>query len=553
MPKFILAAEADQIQDFLFRASRLREVVGGSQLLLRFCEDGTKELLKLKPYRDALDELIISDGGAFRIVFNNESTAQQFGRDLAELYRRCAGGNLTVAAPAVYDNNFQRASRDAQEKLRAAKSRGDASAVATQMPYVAFCASCGVGLAEDHGRRFEDDRANYLCADCANKAAERQERRDSFISAFIKTVRAQLPPHLKRQRLKTPQRGDWNETISQLDPRRYVAYLVADGNGMGKLFDSCTSGAQMRALSKALTRVLRESLAAPCAELLRHQKKVREKKMLPVLPLIIGGDDLFALLPAPWAIDYASRFCLEYEVRMRAMLQGSEINLPKAPLPTIAAAVVICKNTYPHRLAHQRAKEELTRAKDLAKRLEVESTSFVRLSTLNFAVITGNQVGGGVEPMRAGLYRATSRPYFIGDGAPSEWGFSIAQLLAQRDNLDSLPGKRRAELERLFTELPNDKKHPQDAEDLKKRWLPEFLRLKSRIARVAGAEQKLQTVMAALGDATNEKHGYWRRVLRPAETDTDYNTQYGHGIADLLEAWDFSFRLDQLVNHSERE
>ena len=34
---YLLAAEADKIQDLIFRSSRLREVVGASQLLTRFC------------------------------------------------------------------------------------------------------------------------------------------------------------------------------------------------------------------------------------------------------------------------------------------------------------------------------------------------------------------------------------------------------------------------------------------------------------------------------------------------------------------------------------
>jgi hypothetical protein len=37
--RYLIAAEADRIQDLIFRSSRLREVVGGSQLLSRFCQD----------------------------------------------------------------------------------------------------------------------------------------------------------------------------------------------------------------------------------------------------------------------------------------------------------------------------------------------------------------------------------------------------------------------------------------------------------------------------------------------------------------------------------
>src|SRR5215470_13693508 len=66
MTPHLLAAEADRIQDFIFCASRLREVVGGSQLLSRFCQEGTRALLQ--HYQgDLVQDLIVHDGGAFRI------------------------------------------------------------------------------------------------------------------------------------------------------------------------------------------------------------------------------------------------------------------------------------------------------------------------------------------------------------------------------------------------------------------------------------------------------------------------------------------------------
>src|SRR5258707_11919414 len=125
MPRYLLAAEADKIQDFIFRAARLREVVGGSRLLARFCGKGVTELRR--KHNDK-PEIIISDGGAFRLVFDDEKLAREFGNDLAELYRRCAGGSLTVAKPVEYDDSddptFKGSNEAAQAELRKAKSKG---------------------------------------------------------------------------------------------------------------------------------------------------------------------------------------------------------------------------------------------------------------------------------------------------------------------------------------------------------------------------------------------------------------------------------------------
>lgn len=51
MTGYLLAAEADKIQDFVFRASHLREVSGASALLDRFCEQAPQALLRTKCQR----------------------------------------------------------------------------------------------------------------------------------------------------------------------------------------------------------------------------------------------------------------------------------------------------------------------------------------------------------------------------------------------------------------------------------------------------------------------------------------------------------------------
>lgn len=541
MTRYLLAAEADQIQDFIFRAARLREVVGGSQLLSRFCKEGVPALLAHGGYGTAKPDVIISDGGAFRIAFDTDDDARAFGRDLAELYRRCAGGSLTVADPVEYDlSNFPAASEAAQESLREAKGRGDVAASVAHLPYIAFCASCGLATASAHRKKVERDtadRANYLCANCANKTGERFRQRNTFVREFSKAVRAFLPSNFKRQRLDIPEKGDWTEEISKLDSRRYVAYLVADGNGMGKVFSRCRTDDELKKLSETLTNVLRKSLAYPCAELLMHQESVRERGTLPVLPLILGGDDLFALLPAPWAIDYAARFCRQFEERLQNALKKDAPHLLSDDqsydlLPRIAAAVVICKGTYPHTLAHKRAEHELTAAKEMARRLEVEQN--VRASTLTFAVIIGNEVGG--EPSSTDTYRTTLSPYFVEDAVVAAWGINVENLIDGRKKLQQLPGKRRAELKQLYAEL--ETLRPKDAFTLRKHWMPDFNRLLERVGRKEKHLEALENTVASLGDAGQEKNGSWKHLERASDM------WYGHGLPDLLEAWDYTFSVD---------
>lgn len=483
MSRYLLAAEADKIQDFIFRAAKLREVVGGSRLLARFCKEGVDSLMKHENHVTANAEKIISDGGAFRFVFDTNDQAEAFGQDLAELYRRCAGGVLTVAEPAKYDEaTFKECNDQAQEQLRKAKSIGDKAATAVHLPYIAFCASCGSAIATAHQRKIpseQTERANYLCADCRNKTEEKYSGDNLFTKPFCDAVNKTLQVDRKIN-LDEDKDRDWLERISAADPRNYVAYLVADGNGLGKLFSLCDRS-QLEKLSHELTIALRESLAAPSAKMFDTQDELRKKlqNRLPVVPLILGGDDLFALLPAPFAIDFAKHFCQTYEKKLEAVLAKLEINLTIGKKPTIAAAVVICKSNYPHTLAHQRGEAALKEVKEMSRRIEVHLDK--RVSVLNFIVVTGNQVIADDGDEIQQEYRQTLRPYFVSEDAPDEWGINIEPLLEARFALRGLPGKRRAEFKRLYDDLPEDNKKPSEDGKFKSDWKPDFDQLIKRL------------------------------------------------------------------------
>src|SRR5690606_37829293 len=99
--------------------------------------------------------------------------------------------------------------------------------------------------------------------------------------------------------------------LGQLESRNYVAYLIADVNDMGLVFGSCDNFSSLTQLSKDLNNVLWRALAEPTKKLL--QKIDAKASFIPVLPLILGGDDLFVLLPAQWALDFTRCFCEKFE------------------------------------------------------------------------------------------------------------------------------------------------------------------------------------------------------------------------------------------------
>jgi len=530
--QYLLACEADKIQDFVFRSSRLREVVGGSQLLSRFCKDVPS---LLRPSNTEM-KVVINAGGSFRILFDDEEKAKEFSANLAEVYRRATGSSLTVAEPVeVIDiDDFNKASEKAEDNLRKAKRWRAGWQSQEQMPYMAFCSSCGMGLATTYTTYHIGEEKQYLCASCLNKSAERKghehaEELGPFLGAFYREV-VKEPDKLAlacwpgKEERNGRSKKDPTEDIADYDPRRYVAYLLADGNAMGEVFGKCKDPHKMQKLSNGLTQAMHHALAVPTKKIMGPSDDL----FIPVLPLILGGDDLFALIPAPWALDFADQFCRVFEEEMDELI-NTQLGL-NMPTPTISVAVVICKSKHPYKLAHEAGETKLKDAKRIGKRIKLAENK--PYSTVHFEVVLGGRL---VSEMPRKEIRPTLCPYLVIDNDESEWGLSIQRLIEQRWELRGIPNKRLSELQRLYdlNKLPdyldNDKISP---------WKSKLGRLLKRInQRNEVQAEKIENALKKLGESDPP---YLREVSRYPDS-----AWYGHGLPDLLGAWDFAMNLDK--------
>jgi hypothetical protein len=548
MTRYVMAAEADQIQDFIFRSSRLVQVVGGSGLLSRFGQEVAPALVHHfggDPKRD----VVVNDGGSFRILFDDPITAQNYGNALAEAYRRATDGTLTTTEPVKYEPGSFKAANDEAEALLGAAKRDERRAEAVaHIPYAAFCASCGVSLAVKHSARFEDERPNYLCESCQHKAEERRFpwTRERFLKRFWNKLTAEgienLPVEFRRESL--PVQAE-DVAGPAYDPRSYVAYLLADGNGMGVLFSHCETEDQLRGLSQALSDVLWTALAHATARLCKRLRK--PARPVPVLPLILGGDDCFTLLAAPYALDFAHEVCLAFEGEMKRALTAPPLENLAGDPPTMAAAIVICKSNYPYALAHRRGEGLLRRAKRLAKAARLRDG--VNHSVVDFDVILGGAVGEMDEDdwkMGRQDVVPSLRPYWVSaDGLHSEatqYSLELASLLDQRYKLRHLPAKRRAELRELYLrELPDD------TGKVGEKWTPRLKTLLGRIGRRPADLDALKATLAVLGDPLADTPSRWRDPSRPG------GGYWAHGLPDLLTVWDFALDLDRPREEYEEE
>jgi hypothetical protein len=287
--------------------------------------------------------------------------------------------------------------------------------------------------------------------------------------------------------------------------------------------------------------VLREALAGPTSRFMRNEAARRNPNLVPVLPLILGGDDLFALVPACWGLDFAQRLCRTFQREMTAFVREEGITLKengqeKAPTITMSVAVVICKANYPYYLAHQIGEERLGATKRAVKALGDEGT---RLSAVDFEVVSGSQSAPDVQ---SGERRPTLRPYWVPTegtgGVPDCWGLALGQLLDWRHRLVGTPSRRLSQLRDLFDRAPGRIGFDEDA-----RWDAELAYLLERIERDQAEGHQVRTALEELGSGSGVNLDDWYSVDRASDKD-DERPWRGHGLPDLLRAWDWALSLD---------
>ncbi|MBC6949463.1 hypothetical protein DWB58_16165 [candidate division KSB1 bacterium] len=527
MKRYLVAADADQIQNLLFRSSHLREVIGGSMMLSRFCKEETNPALA-KIITDFHGNVIINDGGSFRLTLGSDKEAKDFLECLADLFREETGGTLTVAGPIEYnDGEFRSKNETLQLELLNAKYYRTGAEAEPQLPVSAFCTSCGIGLAAQYARpawELPGEEKTYLCNHCYDKAEDKLLKAHFFYQDYRDAIKKKHAADFNKF-LENPK--DPAELIGSLDATQYVGYVLADVNGMGRHFNRRESPEDLTKLSNDLTAALWASLAAPIPDLIKRlrERKSGERELIeklenrmPIVPLILGGDDVLALVPARYALDIGSRFGEEFEKHMNGI--------------TIGVAVIICQKHYPYTLAYERGHKLLEQAKKHGKSLGTQ-----KLSAINFEVILGNElkVSAEDEVGKEKEYHSSLKPYWIGAKANAESsesshaGIHFDRILHHRLALKNIPQKRLHELRRFFdprrlNELHKDKEREE--------WNKGFEDFLHRI--------KPESWASALESAIKEL-GPWRNIKRWPKKDFDPAT----GLLDLIEAWDYAYKLDK--------
>lgn len=233
---------------------------------------------------------------------------------------------------------------------------------------------------------------------------------------------------LRDEYAATASRVEWTNNMEEMLPNGgKVALIHMDGNDMGKLFGRIAENLenapqennpaailaknviQMKALSRSIEEINRGAFAHAVNMILDyilHFDKDAIRKAAPIMPLrpiVIGGDDITLIVRADLALAFTDFFVARYEKL------AAEKNLPLS----LGVGMVVMDSSWPFAKAF-RLVETLTKS---AKRLTRDAKA-KRQSSIDYLVLT-EEVENDVDDLRGRVYtavdgaRLTAKPFLL--------------------------------------------------------------------------------------------------------------------------------------------
>lgn len=375
----LVLLETSGNQSYIFATNKLRENVGASELTaqvgMKFVLDAVSEACVKKPenLRNPDDypvissenpvEVILAVSGKALLLVSNEELGWQIVRAVTlRALREAPGLEVRGVVSGDFDFDSEKPGLhtlvgEVHRKFEAVRSRLPGPAARFQrLPIVAECASSGLPaqrVANRRGGLAEEERTEYSAQTFAKLQAREQwkSRLDGILNHHNSS--AKLP-----------------DATTDLEKLGYdwLAIVHADGNGLGQVFLKFNDVAQTNGNRDYIEKLRMFSLALDeCTEkAFCHSLDVFRAKdqnnITPIVPLVLGGDDLTVVCDGRQALQFTKKFidCFEEETRRHPAINTILKDGVKS-----CAGVAIVKPHFPFFAGYQLAEELLKSAKKL--------------------------------------------------------------------------------------------------------------------------------------------------------------------------------------------
>ena len=424
--RYLLYGAAVQgIQDFIFRTDKLKEIVGASELVKEICDELFRQTVG-EAYKDEC--CILHAAGNIKYKFTDESVCRAVVHEFPKVVQNAAPGiTLSQAVVPVDDEpSYSKAVIELERRLHIQRNKPTRN---SQLGLMGIERSRQTGLPVTEIRNKQHLDASTIAKLYKNGEDRRHTTSKLCQEAFgIQSIKSCQVP--------------W-DIEDMTNKNSWVAVIHADGNGLGQVVGRLgTDADSFRNFSEKLDQATKAAAVTAFHQVEKNATK--EKGVIAIRPVVLGGDDLTVICRADLALDYTEAFLRAFEEKTREHL--GHLLLKNGVFPngevhdclTACAGIAYIKDSFPFHFAASLAESLCTYAKKDAKRSPlVKNGQALPASCLMFHKLQDSFFDDYKDVAKRELLPNESisfqyGPYYLN---PTEGRWTISHLLQQANKL----------------------------------------------------------------------------------------------------------------------
>lgn len=335
--QYLYGAAVQGIQNFILQTNELKEIIGASGLVERICTSEFEEFYISKQGRTG--ELIVGAAGNIKCLFFTreacEKAVLEFPRKVMELAPGITISQAIVSYPqtkksedkfSIDGENFQQAVEELERRLKNQRNKPMPSLT---LGLIGILRSRKTGLPVVQIHKEKDGTEEFWDEATRSKKREKEKPKALCKICFGDDI-------------------DDSKVVSkfnELNPKNdWIAVIHADGNGLGQIIQAIGKNKdKLKEFSVTLDKATKEAAQKAYQEL---QQKDSFEDLIPIRPIVLGGDDFTVVCRADIAIDYIQSFIKAFEEKTHFMMKHilTEAGLDKLAM---CAGIAFIKSSYP--------------------------------------------------------------------------------------------------------------------------------------------------------------------------------------------------------------
>lgn len=481
----VILLDTRSIQKYVFSCNKLKTNVGASYLVDGIFNDLMQKIvlpsfnLKMPEISwqkseqiemikdDSIEAEIVYIGGGNMLILINKFSGKEDNLNLCreivkkwtlEILKKAPGLKTGAAIGMMNVERF----KDSLDKMYVQLKQNQNTVLPqVDLPYTGLTLECNIsGKTAD---TFDWVDKNWI-------AKEVKAKTDAYTYAS-KKVRSEYKDILEKDGSRD--KYDFASELEKIgckEGESYISVIHIDGNNMGVKFSKCKDSQERKKLSLKVAKIVQNAFceliktiiaeydSKAYAEALDMEKLVDKegKKLLPIRPIIIGGDDITFVCPARVGIEYAKRFIEavnkqeflsdEQHKRMSEEVKKEDNSIILSKTMSCCGGVAIVPLKYPFFRAYQLAEHLCGSAKNKSR----ENDN----SLIDFAILYG-EMTPDLDQLCCYQYSAPEGylhygPYSVQKEIQD--GSHINDLLVLKDDIrDNVPKNKIKELRDVLT------------------------------------------------------------------------------------------------------